>query len=71
MKITNISCPMCKTSKHQIVADTLDFKQAMKWVLLHEKKRHMDDIRKINADLEKLSNVELPDLPYGLWVEVK
>ena len=62
---------MCNTSKHQIVANTMEFKQAMKWVLLHEKSRHMDDIRKINADLEKLQDIVLPELPYGLWVEVK
>jgi hypothetical protein len=70
-RITQLSCPMCNTSKNQIVANTLEFQQALKWLLTHELERHLSDVRKIEKDLEKLSNVELPDLPYGLWVEVK
>jgi hypothetical protein len=57
-------------SKYQITADTLEFKQAMKWLLMHEKARHIKDILTINKDLKKLKDVELPDLPLDIWVNI-
>jgi hypothetical protein len=57
-------------SKQQIIADKLTLKQAVKWFLLHERERHLKDVAKIEADLEKLCNVELPELSIDLWVEV-
>ena len=34
--------------------------QAVKWFLLHERNRHLDDIKDIDKDLAKLTNVALP-----------
>jgi len=35
-------------------------RQAVKWFLLHERERHVDDILAIDRDLKKLKDVELP-----------
>ena len=42
----------------------MSFKQATKWYLLHEKQRHMEDILKINKDLEWSSD---DILIVGFW----
>jgi len=39
----------------------LTFRQAAKWLLTHERERHIQDIMGIEKDLESLKDVELPD----------
>lgn len=40
--------------------NSLSTRQAAKWFLLHERRRHLQDIAEIDVDLEKLKTVELP-----------
>jgi len=43
-----------------IKINSLSFRQAVKWIFIHEKRRHQQDIDGINKDLEALADVELP-----------
>ena len=47
--------------KYKIKFDGLSVRQAAKWLLIHEKRRHQQDIAQINHDLKKLADVELPE----------
>jgi len=40
--------------------NSLNVKQAAKWFLLHERRRHLDDVNAIDDDLAKLDDVDLP-----------
>lgn len=52
----------CKEQALNIVKiNSLNFKQAAKWFLIHEKNRHFDDIIQIDNDLKKLTDVDIPD----------
>jgi len=44
----------------QIQFETLTLRQAAKWLLIHEKHRHQNDIIAMNHDLRNLSDVEVP-----------
>jgi hypothetical protein len=46
--------------KIKIMFDTQTQKQMAKWLLLHERQRHRDDIEGIDEDLKLLADVELP-----------
>lgn len=48
-------------SNPTILINSLSFKQAMKFIWLHEKERHQQDIDGINKDLQALADIELPD----------
>ena len=40
--------------------NSLSFKQAVKFIFIHEKRRHEQDIESIDRDLLALQDVELP-----------
>lgn len=44
----------------QIEFETITLRQAAKWLLIHEKHRHQNDIIAMNHDLKNLSDVEVP-----------
>lgn len=44
----------------QIRFNNLAPRQAAKWLLLHERQRHVQDILAIDMDLKKLKDVEVP-----------
>ncbi len=46
---------------NEIKLNSLSTRQAAKWLLIHEKRRHQQDIAAINRDLKKLEDVELPE----------
>ena len=46
--------------KKTVMLDCLSERLAAKWFLLHERNRHLDDIKDIDKDLEKLNDIELP-----------
>jgi hypothetical protein len=46
---------------YKILFESLTLRQAAKWLLIHEKRRHQQDIAAINQDLKTLVDVELPD----------
>ena len=47
--------------KHKsITLSCLSELQATKWFLLHERKRHLDNVDGIDKDLEKLNLISLP-----------
>jgi hypothetical protein len=48
------------TDVYKILFESLSLRQAAKWLLIHEKRRHQQDIAAINHDLRKLDDVELP-----------
>ncbi len=48
-----------QTLRH-IKFNSMSTRQAVKWFLLHERERHVDDILAIDRDLKKLKDVELP-----------
>jgi hypothetical protein len=54
----------------KIILESLSFKQALKYLLIKERYRHELDIQAINIDLNKLNDVELPELPMDLWIDV-
>jgi hypothetical protein len=54
----------------KILLESLSFKQALKYLLIKERYRHELDIQAINIDLNKLNDVELPELPMDLWIDV-
>jgi hypothetical protein len=43
-----------------ILINSLSFRQAAKWIFIHEKRRHQDDIDGIEKDLYALQDVDLP-----------
>lgn len=45
----------------QIYLDSLTSRQAFKFFLIHEKRRHLEDIIQIERDLDNLADVEVPD----------
>lgn len=49
------------TDNYKIKFESLALRQACKWLLIHEKRRHQQDIAAINRDLKKLEDVELPE----------
>ena len=56
-----------------ITVNSLPAKQAMKFWLLREKHRHEKDIENINADLEKLADIKIPEELMGqldCWYEI-
>lgn len=44
----------------EVKFNALSVRQAAKWLLTHEKRRHQQDIDAINNDLKKLEDVDLP-----------
>jgi hypothetical protein len=48
------------TDRYKIKFESLTLRQSAKWLLIHEKRRHQQDISAINHDLKKLEDVELP-----------
>ncbi len=44
-----------------VSVNSLSALQAMKFWLRREKYRHLQDIERIEADLEKLDDIEIPD----------
>lgn len=46
--------------KKEIIINSLSFKQAAKWILIHERRRHLLDIAGCDIDLENLKDVEIP-----------
>ena len=55
----------------KILIESLSVRQALKFFLLKEKSRHVQDILKIDEDLRKLKDVEIPeDIELDLWVEI-
>lgn len=58
--------------RKQLTMESLTFLQAIKWLLLHEKSRHYDDIAAINKDLDKLRDVPMNDsVDYDYWIVLK
>ncbi len=56
-----------------ITVNALSARQAFKFFQLREKHRHEQDIENINADLEKLKDVEIPEEVLGqidCWYEI-
>lgn len=49
------------TDRYKIKFESLTLRQSAKWLLIHEKRRHQQDINAINQDLKKLADVELPE----------
>ncbi len=55
--------------------NSISTRQAAKWLLLHERERHVEDILEIDRDLKKLKDVDLPQelldiVPVNAWFEV-
>jgi len=50
-----------KIKQLQIDFRSLNFRQAAKWLLIHERERHIQDVLAIDADVLKLRDVEIPD----------
>lgn len=48
------------TTTPQISINSLSFKQAVKFIFIHEQRRHQQDIDCINKDLLALKDVQLP-----------
>lgn len=44
----------------QVIINSLSFKQAVKFIWIHEQRRHTEDIDSIARDLSKLNDVEIP-----------
>ena len=47
-------------SEKTILINSLSFRQAVRWIFIHEKRRHQSDIDAINHDLASLRDVKLP-----------
>ena len=43
-----------------VIINSLDFQQAVKWIWLHERERHLQDIDSIERDLSLLEDVTIP-----------
>lgn len=50
-----------ETALTHIKFNSLSTRQAAKWLLLHERERHVQDITAIDNDLAKLDDVEIPE----------
>lgn len=48
------------SSTPQVIINSLSFKQAVKFIWIHEQRRHTEDIDSIARDLSKLNDVEIP-----------
>ena len=50
----------------------IEFWEAMAWWLAKEKRRHLDDVKRIDRDLERLRKmgIEIPELEEDIWIEV-
>jgi hypothetical protein len=58
-------------SEQRILIEALSVKQALKFFLLKEKSRHVQDILKIDEDLRRLKEVQIPeDIELDTWIEV-
>jgi hypothetical protein len=58
-------------SETKILIESLSVKQALKYLLLKEKHRHIQDILAIDVDLRKLKDVEIPEgIDLDVWIEV-
>lgn len=55
------TCRDIKLSNARIAINSLSFKQAAKWIFIHEQRRHQADIEGIKKDLSALEDVELPE----------
>ncbi|MEN6423661.1 MAG: hypothetical protein ABFD76_17110 [Smithella sp.] len=49
-----------ETFVKQIKFNSLTTRQAAKWLLIHERERHIQDILAIDEDIHKLKDVEIP-----------
>ena len=58
MSCKEIALDQIETAEVKI--NNLKVKQAAKWFLLHERRRHIDDINAIDDDLAKLDDITLP-----------
>jgi len=49
-----------------------EFWRAMAWWLAKEKRRHLDDVKRIDRDLERLRKMEIkiPVLKKDVWIEI-
>jgi hypothetical protein len=50
----------------EVIINSLSFRQSIKWVWIHELKRHQDDIDSIKKDLNCVKDVILPNEALGL-----
>lgn len=62
------------TADLKIRLESLNFQQALLWLLIHERRRHKADIAKINQDIDKLykAGVRLQGFTedeFDAWVE--
>lgn len=48
------------TTTPQVIINSLSFRQAVKFIFIHEQRRHQSDIDGIQKDLSHLKDVELP-----------
>lgn len=61
LKLIKEYCILIKElESRRVLINSLNFKQAMKWIFIHEQRRHEDDVRGIQKDLLALQDVELP-----------
>jgi hypothetical protein len=54
--------------------ESLNFHQALLWLLIHERRRHLSDIVKIDGDIAKLEAMGVrlqgfTDDEFDMWVE--
>jgi hypothetical protein len=49
-----------------------EFWEAMAWWLAKEKRRHLDDVKRIDRDLDRLRKMEIkvPILEKDIWIEI-
>ena len=62
------------TKDLKILLESLNFQQALLWLLEHERRRHLSDIRKIDLDIAKLKAMGVmlqgfTDDELDTWVE--
>lgn len=50
-----------KLAQTRMNINSLSFRQAAKWIFIHEQRRHQQDIDGIEKDLKALEDVELPE----------
>jgi hypothetical protein len=56
----------------QVLINSLNLRQAFKFILEHERLRHLKDIAQIDSDLERLRDVELPEgIDLNVWCEIE
>jgi hypothetical protein len=54
----------------KIIIESLSVRQALKYFILKERERHVQDIIKCDEDLKKLKDVELPKINLNTWIDV-